>query len=88
MDFHYYKHHSGDMIADPDMEIMLYPDKKMAEALTYQDAYLYQEVYPEEGKVNLRLKKDLNSFLNTWLNNIKWQGHQIEGQENDKGREI
>lgn len=35
---HYYKHPSGDMIADPDMEIAVYPERKMVEALSYQDA--------------------------------------------------
>ena len=32
---HYYRHASGDMIADPDMEIGIYPHMNMAEALTY-----------------------------------------------------
>jgi uncharacterized protein YqiB (DUF1249 family) len=84
---HYYKHPSGDMIADPDMEIMLYPDKKQAEALTYQDGYRYDMVY-DDGEANKPIQNSLNNFLNTWLNNIKMQGHQIGGQENDKGREI
>lgn len=41
---HYYEDSSGDMIPDPDMEILLYPDRKMAEALTYNDSFLYREV--------------------------------------------
>ena len=36
---HYYKHPSGDMIADPDMEIMVNRKTETAEALTYQDTY-------------------------------------------------
>ena len=44
---HYYKHPSGDMIADPDMEIMVNRKSETAEALTYQDTYRYQEVYAE-----------------------------------------
>lgn len=49
---HYYKHPSGDMCADLDMQIRLFPELKMAEALTFQQAIppLYQEVYPEPGK--------------------------------------
>ena len=42
---HYYKHSSGDMIPDPDMEILVNRKTETAEALTYQDTYGYQEVY-------------------------------------------
>ena len=79
---HYYRHPSGDMIADPDMEIKVYHDSKqragMAEALTYQDSFGYQEVYPDENHVRPRLKKDLNSFLSQWLKNLLQQGHRLE----------
>jgi len=66
----------GDVMADPDMEIAIYPDMKMAEALTYQQDSLaiYNKVYPKPGLVNVRLKKELNSFLNQWLDNLKKQG--------------
>ena len=67
---------NGDVMADPDMEIAIYPEMKMAEALTYQQDGLgiYQRVYPEPGFINPKLKKQLNSFLNQWLNNLKNQG--------------
>ncbi len=63
---------NGDVMADPDMQIWLHPDHKEAEALTFQNDYLgiYQEVYPEPGKFNPKLKKDLNEFLADWLRNI------------------
>ena len=73
---HYYKHPSGDMIADPDMEIAVYPERKMVEALSYQDFFGYRRVYPEPGKINPRAKKELNSFLGQWLSNLKSQGHR------------
>jgi uncharacterized protein YqiB (DUF1249 family) len=73
---HYYKHDSGDMIPDPDMEVALYPSRQMAEALSYQDCFGYRQVYPEPGKINPRAKKELNSFLNQWLSNIIAQGHR------------
>jgi|ERR1017187_891354 uncharacterized protein YqiB (DUF1249 family) len=73
---HYYKHPSGDMIADPDMEIAVYPDQEAAEALTYQDTFGYRVVY-RDNKVDVRAKRDLNSFLNTWLGNLIAQGHRI-----------
>ncbi len=60
---------NGDLMADPDMEILIHPKTKSAEALTFQNDYLgiYHKVYPEEGKVNIKLKKDLNEFLADWL---------------------
>jgi uncharacterized protein YqiB (DUF1249 family) len=75
---HYYKHPSGDMIADPDMEIMVNRKTETAEALTYQDTYGYQEVYSEDGSCNQSLQHSLNEFLLMWLNNLYEQGHMIE----------
>jgi hypothetical protein len=69
----------GDVMADPDMEIRIYPELKAAEALTYQQDGLgiYQRVYPEPGMVSIRLKKDLNIFLNRWLSNQIQQGFRV-----------
>lgn len=75
---HYYKHDSGDMIPDPDMEIKVCPQLRFAEALTYQDTYGYKQVYPEPGKFYPKLKKDLNNFLNTWLTNCIDQKHNLD----------
>jgi uncharacterized protein YqiB (DUF1249 family) len=78
---HYYRHPSGDMIADPDMEIAVYPGRCMAEALTYQDTYGYRVVYSQGGTmVDVRAKRDLNQFLNQWLDNLIQQGHCIPTQ--------
>jgi len=75
---HYFKH-GGDMIADPDMMIAVYPDRAMAEALSYQDCYRYQEVYSDGGSlVDIQAKRDLNKFLSHWLTNLRIQGHRIE----------
>ncbi len=80
---HYYKHPSGDMIPDPDMTLQVLRGTGTAEALTYQDMFRYDEVYPDSDafagvfcKVNLRAKKDLNSFLAQWLLNLLNQGHK------------
>lgn len=82
----HYGTQNGDSMADPDMQILVHPELKMAEALTYQNDYLpfeklrFQQVYIErDGKklVNTRLKTELNSFLNTWLNNIRSQGFKL-----------
>jgi len=75
---HYYKHPSGDMIPDPDMEIMVNRKNKTAEALTYQDMYRYQEVYSADGSCNESLKHSLNEFLLMWLDNLYQQGHRID----------
>jgi len=72
---HYYSQ-NGDLVPDPDMEIRIYPESKMAEALTFQDSYLYQEVYPTPQTVSPRLKIQLNRFLNQWLTNIIDQKHK------------
>jgi hypothetical protein len=70
---------NGDLMADPDMEIRIYPYAGFVEALTYQQDSLgiYQVVYPEPGKVYPKLKKDLNRFLNQWLSNLIDQGFYL-----------
>ena len=72
---------NGDVVADPDMQIRIFPPIKMAEAMTYQDLWGYREVYPQQMKdgelkqmVNPQAKVDLNKFLNQWLKNLKEQG--------------
>ena len=73
---HYYKHPSGDMIPDPDMEIRIMPAERTAEALSYQDSFGYRLVYGEEGRiVSTAVKQDLNQFLEQWLSNCLDQGH-------------
>ena len=69
---------NGDIMADPDMEIRVFPKDRMAEALTFQQDSLgiFQKVY-NDGKVDLSLKKDLNSFLDKWLINIKNQNYKL-----------
>jgi len=67
---------NGDVMADPDMEIRIHREQKTAEALTFQQDSLgvYQEVYPETGIIDTAVKKSLNTFLLTWLGNLKKQG--------------
>jgi uncharacterized protein YqiB (DUF1249 family) len=74
---------NGDLMADPDMEIRIYPKLKAIEALTYQldSLGIYQIVYPDEKTVYPKRKKDLNRFLNQWLSNIIDQGFKVTCQE-------
>ncbi len=60
---HYYKHPSGGMIADPDMTMIVDIAAHTVEALTYQDIYRYDEVYPN-GKVDQPVRQSLNTFHN------------------------
>jgi uncharacterized protein YqiB (DUF1249 family) len=74
---------NGDVMCDPDMEVRICPDQKMAEALSFQNDYLgiYQVVYPEPGKFYPELKKELNEFLNDWLQNIIDAQYQLAEKE-------
>jgi uncharacterized protein YqiB (DUF1249 family) len=75
---HYWEHESGDLIADPDMEIAVFFDLGMAEALTYQDSYSYEVAYKEQGEPpDLLIHTRINVFLEEWLGNLSMQGHVL-----------
>lgn len=74
---HYFEQ-AGDLCPDPDMEVRVFPEQRMAEALTYQDPFGYRCVYPEPDKVDIKAKKDLNQFLNKWLTNLINQGFKYD----------
>jgi uncharacterized protein YqiB (DUF1249 family) len=76
---------NGDVMADPDVEVRINREGRMAEALTFQNDYLgiYQEVYPEPGKYHPKLKKELNEFLNEWLQNMIDSGYVKVEEERD-----
>jgi uncharacterized protein YqiB (DUF1249 family) len=75
---HYWKHPSGDMIADPDMEVAVYFNDGLAEALTYQDTYVYEVAYPNADEPpDLAVHTRLNVFLEQWLDNLAEQGHVL-----------
>ena len=79
---HYFEAH-GDLCQDPEMVVRVFPPRDgqpgLVEALSFQQSIppVYQRVYPEPGKVVPRLKRELNSFLGTWLRNLKAQGHRL-----------
>lgn len=75
---HYYKHPSGDMIADPDMTMAVYIETESVEVLTYQDCFGFRTVYSADGMaLSPSAKKELNSFLSQWLTNLLAQGHTL-----------
>jgi hypothetical protein len=63
---------NGEVMADPDVQIMIYPESKSSEGITFQNDYLgiHQEVYSEDEKCNERLKREISIFLDDWLSNI------------------
>ncbi len=69
---------NNDVMADPDMEIQIYPRIRAVEVLTYQQSAvgIYQRVYSESG-VNVKMKRKLNDFLYLWLKNLVGQGFRM-----------
>lgn len=75
---HYFEQ-NGDLMADPDMTFEIDHEKQTLNARSFQqDGFLgrYDCVIREDGSVNERLEKELNSFAKTWLKNIKQQGYK------------
>ena len=83
----YYKQ-NGDMVPDPDMQILVNTEFEIVQALSFQNALYYREVYDDvynRKAVYMDEKKSQNSFLQDWLNNLIKQGHQIKWlQDKDK----
>ena len=75
----HYGKQNGDLMADPDMELIVDFDKQEVLPATYQNDYLgvYQEVYLENNQWRPALHRELTSFLNTWLRNLEFQGHVL-----------
>ncbi|TLS77923.1 hypothetical protein FE236_02145 [Mariprofundus erugo] len=70
---------NGDLMADPDMQILVNFRPQKAAAMTFQNSYLgvYEEcLYYDEGMLLSRpaLQRDLNAFLDEWTKNIIDQG--------------
>ena len=72
---HYYRQ-NGDMIADPDMEIIINTQLMTANAMTYQDSMIFQSA-EYDGGIDQKLVNSLNEFLDQWLQNCIDQGHKI-----------
>lgn len=76
---HYFKQ-NGDLCQDPEMVVLVHLERQEAEAFSFQQAIppVYQDVYTEQGSVAPRAKKELNSFLGLWLENLENQGHGVD----------
>jgi len=73
----HYGEQNGDLMADPDMELIVDFDRQEVLPATYQNDYLavFQQVYLENNRWRPKLSRELTSFLNTWLRNLEFQGH-------------
>lgn len=76
---HYYTL-NGDLVSDPDMEIVIDIEDETANAATYQDLFIYHDAYDENGIVDVHEQKELNEFLVTWLTNLLDQGFSYENR--------
>ncbi len=77
----HYDEENEDLNPDPGMEIAIYHDLQMVEVLTFQNIYVYREVYQEPDLADLGLKEELNQLLEDWLNNTKAQGYRLVLEE-------
>ncbi|MCL2189050.1 MAG: SNF2-related protein [Defluviitaleaceae bacterium] len=83
---------NSDLMRDPDMVLDINPAKQTIQALSYELSSMgvYQEVYANE-KANVRLQRELNNFLTTWLKNISEQDYvpvRAISRANSAGGEI
>lgn len=83
---HYYEL-NGDMVPDPDMHVRIDTKAKTAEAMTFQNLYIFQRVYDEGNEptaANEKRKKELNLFLSQWLSNSIEYGYRIDFSKADR----
>lgn len=73
---HYYEQ-NGDLMPDPDMEVMLMHVTQMALPVHFQNAIAYRVCMEGTRITNSKEFADQSSFLSLWLRNIKSQGHCI-----------
>lgn len=73
---HYYEQ-NGDLMADPDVEIIVDHNSETVKAATFQqdNMSIYRSAYNGDELKDEYLAKELDDFLGDWLKNIKAQGH-------------
>lgn len=76
---------NGDVMRDPDMEIIIDLEKSEAFPLTYRNDYVgvFEQVYEggESTPQNETLKKELASFLEEWLHSLIKLNYKIDEKE-------
>ena len=77
---HYYEQ-NGDLVPDPEMEVMVDFANRTVEALSISQATgRHARVY-EGTTLNLREKREQNAFLGMWLLNLRRQGYRLKPAE-------
>lgn len=71
---HYYQQ-SGDLIPDPDMELVVDWDRKRVEPVSIAMTGIYRRASESRAE-----EQDQASFLVMWLRNLRAQGHQWDGK--------
>ena len=63
---------NGDLMKDPDMEVILGPDGTWVRPVSFQNDYagVYHEVRDDRDAL---LEADLAEFFGSWMDNLKWQ---------------
>jgi len=76
---HNAEHASGRTVINTEMTLAVYANRSMAEALTYQDAYMVESVYSQNNShIDILAKRVWNDYLHTWLGNLIAMGHSIK----------
>lgn len=79
----YWKHESGDMMADPDIQIKVDLKQNLAVPTAFQQdgvpfiGTIYLEVYPTGEPVNKKAQSQVNHFLTVWLQQLIDQKYQF-----------
>lgn len=73
---------NGDVMADPDMELMVFSDEKRVIPVSFTNHYadvFHRSIVFEDGmyQVDHARVEELSDFLLLWVGNIKDQGHKI-----------
>ena len=64
----------GNIVADPDVEVRVFHEKRIAEPLCLQDRSGRRVVYPGPGRVDLKTRNDLARHLDRWLADLIAEG--------------
>lgn len=78
---------NGDVMADPDMQVRVFPDIKAAIAYTYQNDYVpvFYTAIVEDGKIDMKKAADHTAFLDSWLKEvIGWGYAPVQQKEFEK----
>ncbi len=76
---HYYEQ-NGDLIPDPEMEILINHNIRVAVPMSFKNALIEKVWKAGKGKDSDKLGRELESFLEMWLKNIEAQKYPIKEQ--------